>query len=157
MSSQAPKLSELQALARTALLAHSYYTSKEVEVVDHRGLSDDVVEQYTRDKGAVVVVCPITTVKIRDQAGKTWIVDAEIMVKLRINQDVNSDTSKGGKEVDIYELIAATISALCGRTRHPGGEFFQAGGMGDKQVATLSSFDAGLWCYDMLFTKEAVA
>ena len=150
--SAAPKLTELQALATATIEADAFVVAGSIPVVEHRGLEDPKVESHIRKVGVCVVVCPLVKWKRRDQSGPAWLVDAELLVKVRVNPKVNDDAEAGGGQVDIYALCSAVTSAMTTAKRHPGGEFFRIG----EEAGILSEFDPGLWSYDLIFTKEAI-
>lgn len=147
-----PKVSELQALVATAIRACKFMTDNELSVVEDRGLEDKKIERMLRTKGFVIVVAPLLGASLQDQSGPAWIFKCDILVSLRMNPEVNGD-KKNGAGVDIYNAWPAVMDALCMRDRHPGGEFFKA----QQQAVTISKFDEGLWIYDLMFTKEALA
>lgn len=151
----APKLKEVQALAKTAISAASYFasggTGANVGVVSDTGTQDKTVEKKLRQTGACVVVYPLLTWKVRDQVDGTWLVDVTLLVRVKLNPEVNS--ASGGAGVDIYEVCEKVTEALCTYERHPGGERFKV----HEDAGTLSQFDPGLWEYDLLFTKEVTS
>lgn len=152
MSSPAPELKDVQSLAKTAIEAWSFFqdggTGQHVDVISDTGLQEKNVAKKLRDKGAVVVVYPVLTWKLRDQSGGMVVIDATLLVKVKINPEVNADEAGA----DIYEVCSEVTKAMCRYNRHPGGEFFKI----DSDSGALSQFDKGLWEYDLLFTKEVL-
>lgn len=146
----APKLADLQQLAATTLAAVSYLSDAGVAVVADQGLSKRAIEASLRSPGAVVVVCPVVAGTLRDQSGPSWCLDVELMVQVVVNPETNA--AAGGASIDIYRALTEVASALCGASRHPGGEFFRL----SQEAISLARFDEGLFSYTMLFTKEAL-
>ena len=150
-----PKLKELQALARTAILEASYFATggdgEDVGVISDTGTQDKTVEKKLRQTGACVVIYPLLMWRVRDQAGEGWIAEVTLLVKVKLNPEVNS--ASGGAGVDIYEVCEKVTDALTNYDRHPGGEFFRV----HENAGTLSQFDPGLWEYDLMFTKEVAS
>ncbi len=147
-----PKVSQLQALVATNIRASKYVTDNELTVVEDRGTQDKKIERMLRTKGICIVVAPLLGATMQDQSGPAWLFKVDIMVSVRVNPEIISD-KKDGAGVDIYDSWAAIMDALCMAPRHPGGEFFKA----QQQAVTISKFDEGLWAYDLMFTKEALA
>lgn len=132
-------------------------TDKSIVLPD-TGLQKATIERHLRQKGACVIIYPVLGGVLRDQSGPAWIVDSDLLLKVKINPERNANTEEGGVGINIYEAIKCVIDALTGQKanaqnrRHPGGEFFKL----HRQGITLSQFDEGLWEYNLMFTKEAM-
>lgn len=158
----APNIEDIQPLVRSILERSDYFIAissgaeadedgRSSVVVEDDGTRDKLIERHLRTKGFCCVVEPLLIGDVRDQIDFAGIIDVEIMVKLMLNPDQNSKTDSGGADVGIASAIKATLQALCGATRHPGGERFKM----TPQAFYLSTFDPGLWSYDLIFRKEA--
>jgi hypothetical protein len=162
-SQQSPKVTELTGLVRDALEASAFIVAasegvsldkdrnKRTAVVMDEGLQDKRIQKLLTEIGFAVVVQPLVMATTRDQDGPAWLIDCEIMVKVMVNPERNA-SDDGGAQVNIYSAAVAVIEALCRKARHPGGENFKL----QRDAFGLSQFDAGLWVYNLMFTKEAV-
>lgn len=148
--STVPKLAQLTSTIETLANSAPVVVASSVKVYRDEGLSEHLIEKALRESGVVVVVEPLVELALRDQSGSEWLCDAELVVRVKVNQSRNRDTAHGGAGVDIYALCASIMGVMT-RSRHPGGEFAK---LADKPLA-LSQFDKGLWSYDLSFTKEA--
>lgn len=165
MSSPAPKLSELQALAKSTLIAAAYFVaaSTKIKVADadpdngeqsvviaEDGTKKNVIENRLRSIGFAVVVEPLLHWTPRDQSGSIYELDCILSVSVKVNPEKNKATT--GAQVSIIEACTAVMATICKATRHPGGEFFKVAPEGGM----LSQFDEGIFTYNIQFKKEAL-
>jgi hypothetical protein len=170
MSEPAPKVSELTGLCAAALktvtifqAAASKITKKHLRdpaynfenqtlVVVNDGTKTKVVEERLRTIGFCVEVAPVLGGTFRDQSGPYHIMDCTVTVFLKCNPEMNANEAVGA-QIDMYEAVSASLQALTRQARHPGGEFFKIAK--DSDAFALTTFDQGLWVYDLTVTKEA--
>jgi hypothetical protein len=139
-------LKDVQTAARDLIAGHAYFASE--NVIDDRGVSDPVIEKALRERGICVVVEPILAGKVTTHGGKIAVVDCEIFIQIQINPVINN----GAK--DIYLGISNIVAALTAPGPiNPNDRFFLKP---EGNAIQLSSFEPGLWAYDLTFTKVAV-
>lgn len=161
--STTPKFSELQTFVKDTLAASTYFktlasgaaTKRNDDAIRTNGFivadvgqSDKTIEKNLRESGFVVVVQPLLGARLRDQSGGSWLVSAEIMVKIMANPERNDESD--GAEANIYDAVVASINALCQKPNHQGGEHFRL----MQDAVSISRFDPGIWVYDVMFSKE---
>lgn len=117
------------------------------------GTKETVHEDRLRVFGFCVLVQPVVDWETRDQSGPAWIVDALLMVTVKINPVANS--RKDGANIEVVGACKRAIQKITNAPRHPGGEFFKHKGRGGP-AGELSQFDSAAWAYNLFFTKEAV-
>jgi hypothetical protein len=141
LESVIPKVKEL-------LVAVPYFVGQ--SIIDDDGSTEKLneTEKALRDKGFCVIIGPIMRFPKRDNATTLSIVNAEIFIIVQINPPVN----KVKAQRNIYEAVRSVVRALAAYTgTNPNDRFELAPEGGD-----LSSFDQGLWAYDLTFHKQAV-
>ncbi len=149
MNATAPKLKDLTSVAMSLL--KNKFSIVNIGLVQDKGTQDTEIESHLNAEGACIIVAPLVTGMLRDQSGPAWILDCEIMVRVRINPERNADT--GGAGLDIYDVVTKVIQGLCQAPRITGGsEFFKAA----HDCLALAEFSEGIWSYNLLFTKEAL-
>lgn len=153
MSTTAPKITELQAKAKTILDAVTFTTARAVAVaiVADDGTKKKEIETAVRVKGCCIVVNPVLGGRTRDQSGTEWILDCDLVIEVVVNPKRNLDSSAEVCGVTALTIVTEVIRGMRGATRHPGGEFFRLA----EEGFVLSQFDDGQLVYHVFFLKEA--
>lgn len=133
-----PKVQEL-------LEAVPYFAGEQVITDD--GTKDSVVEKALRDRGFCVVIAPIMHAPKKDSQASLSIVSANVFIIVQVNPKINATTARK----NIYEAIQAIVVKLKAYAGVNQNDRFD---IADDAIE-LSSFDPGLWAYDLTFTKQA--
>ena len=141
-------LSSMQSTAAAAIAANAYFTaSPAVSCIVDDGLQDSTIENALRSMGCIVVIPPILRAARRDVGAGKILLEAEMVVRVLVNPQVNAAT--GGANRNIYQMVAAASQAIMAWVP----------GLGDRKFETAEEFfqlitsDSGLLSYDVYFTK----
>lgn len=139
-------LAGLQEAVRATLAAATAFSA--ISVIKDRGASKELIGSALMDVGFCIVVDPPVMGDLRNQTDSQFIMDVSIPVTLMLNPTVNDES--GGSGIVMEDAIIAVTQAMLNRTRHRGGERFQAA----EVLFHMTDFDEGLWSYLMMFSKE---
>ena len=119
-----------------------------ISPVTEGGLQDSAIELQLRTKGFVVVLPFVLRSGRRDVAGGRLALDAEFVVRLLMNPQVNAAVT--GAQRNIYSAIAAAATSILSWTPATAGDRkFET----SDEWLQLTTQDPGLVAYDLFFTK----
>lgn len=143
-------LGSIQSTVAAAIAANPYIAqAPAVAVINDDGLQDREIEVQRRTNGSLVVVPPVVRAVRRDKGGRTLLMDAEVVVRVEINPQVNAAVT--GTQRNIYSLIQAVAKALMDWNPGPGDYRFEA----TEEWLQLVTNDPGLIAYELSFSKSA--
>ena len=143
-------LGSIQSTVAAAIAANAYIAqAPAVTVINDDGLQDREIEVQRRTKGCLVVVPPVVRAVRRDKGGRTLLMDAEVVVRVEINPQVNAAVT--GAQRNIYSLIQAVAKGLMDWNPGPGDYRFEA----TEEWLQLVTNDPGLIAYELSFAKSA--
>ena len=141
-------LKEIQAAAVTLIEAHAFFAGE--TVIQDLGNSDDLLGQTLEERGFAVVVVPVLGGAMISQGKDKVLVNADLMVTLYINPKTNPESGKANK--DMGEAIESLVAAMleydqCEKVPHS--KFKLA-----SDAFNISTFDGGLFAYDVFFQRQ---
>lgn len=143
-------LGSIQSTVAAAIAANAYVAqAPAVAVINDDGLQDREIELQLRTKGCLVVVPPIVRAVRRDKGGRTLLMDAEVVVRVALNPQVNASAT--GAQRNIYALISAATQAVMSWVPAAGDYRFDT----SEELLQLVTNDPGLIAYELSFSKSA--
>jgi hypothetical protein len=141
---------DIQKDARDTIAAKPYFAGE--QVIEDKGNQKTEIETALRTRGFVVIVCPVLKGKVHSQADGVCVINAGLFIQIELNPAVNG--SGTGAQKDLYLGLHEAVAALIEKAAiNPNDRYKLAS---EENAIELSSFDPGLWAYDVSLTKLAV-
>lgn len=142
-------LGSIQSTVKTQIDANAFFSAAPtVSCIIDDGLQDSAIELQLRTKGFVVVLPFVLRSGRREVAGGRLALDAEFVVRLLMNPQVNAAVT--GAQRNIYSAIAAAATSILSWTPATAGDRkFET----SDEWLQLTTQDPGLVAYDLFFTK----
>jgi hypothetical protein len=139
---------DVQHDAATTIAAHAYFAGE--SVIEDLGNQQSAIEAALRDRGFVLVVCPVLRGKVHSQGDGLCIINTDLFFQILLNPAVNSQSTGANK--DLYLGLHNAVAALIEKNPTNPNDRYK---LNPENGIELSSFDPGLWAYDVSFTKLA--
>jgi hypothetical protein len=143
-------LKEIQTAAVTLIAAHPFFAGE--TVLNDQGNSDDLLGQKLEERGFAVVVVPVLGGAMIGQGKDRVLVNVDLMVTLYLNPKTNPESGRANKDMGgaIESLVAAMLEYdRCEKLPHS--KFKLA-----SDAFNISTFDGGLFAYDVFFQRQCV-
>jgi hypothetical protein len=142
-------LASIQSTVKAQIDANAFFSAAPaVSCIIDDGLQDSAIEAQLRTKGCVVVLPFLLRAGRRDLGGGRLALDAEFVVRLLINPQVNAAVT--GAQRNAYGAISAIAASILS---------WSPATVGDRKFETsdewlqLTTQDPGLVAFDIFFTK----
>ncbi len=143
-------LKEVQPAAVTLIEANAYFEDE--EVIRDVGNSDDLIGNTLSDRGFVVVVLPVLGGAMTSAGKDKVVVNADLMVTIYINPKVNAEDGKANKDIgEAVEKLVASMLEYDNCEKVPASRFKLS-----TDAFNISTFDPGLFTYDVFFQRQCV-
>jgi hypothetical protein len=146
--------SSIQSTLKTLLTNHEPF--EDLTVVEHLGTqqNEQDIEEALRETGVAFSILVPVRAKLADQKGPLTTLLAHIPVFIDVNVERN-DTGNNPQaaDIDIYTLVSETVKAICGAARAT--VEHDRFGLAEDALE-LNVLDAGLFRYQLMFTKQCV-